>query len=68
MGNPRLGQPRAVAADPKRDREMLVLRQAGWSLARIGLAYGISRQRVCQILRRAEAGKPRDEPRTMRVP
>src|SRR5690349_13504005 len=35
----------------ERDREMFELRAAGWTLRQIGERYGISRQRVDEIVR-----------------
>jgi len=52
MEKPKLGEPRTVDIDPKRDEEMRVLREAGWTLQRIAAAYGISKQRVSAILKR----------------
>jgi transcriptional regulator len=37
------------------DRAVLRLRKQGWTLARIGAALGVSRQRVHQIERRARS-------------
>jgi hypothetical protein len=36
--------------DPARAMEMATLQEAGWSLAEIGKKYGLSRERVRQIL------------------
>jgi len=52
MSKHKLGEPRHVRADRKRDSEILALREAGWTLERIGQAYGVTRQRVAAILQR----------------
>jgi|HubBroStandDraft_6_1064221.scaffolds.fasta_scaffold223454_2 hypothetical protein len=37
-------------SDQRRDQQMRKLAEAGWTLARIGERYGLSRQRVSQII------------------
>lgn len=46
------------ASDPAgaRAREMVALRKAGWTLAEIGRGFGVSRQRVGQILEASSGG------------
>ena len=56
MSERRLGDPGSVPdRDDQRDKEIADLRKLGWSLQRIGIAYGISKQRVKQILDRHKA-------------
>lgn len=60
--SPRRGKPRAA----ERNAAMIELRRQGWTLEQIGELYGVSRQRVEQILKR-DAPEVQDAARIERV-
>ena len=49
----RIGAP---VKDPERDRKIVELRYDGWNLREIADEFGLTRQRVHQILRRMACG------------
>jgi hypothetical protein len=52
---PAAGRPAPLAELPPRLQEIAALRLAGWTLARIGARYGLTRERARQLLARAQA-------------
>jgi DNA-directed RNA polymerase specialized sigma subunit len=45
-------------AAQERDKRIVALRQAGWTLGQIGADVGISKQGVSDALKRIAAGRP----------